>query len=236
MSDTQSSVRPKDVASEEASKDATAPAICECEDKVACTCAKCSCDRCSSVEGRDCPCCKHECACCGHDEFIEKCDCAETAGDEISEHGEALMEACVACGPDGCVCGHGPCACGCVGEPARGCRCACHGDICTCGAVDRILLEEIAEDIEDVEDDCACGRHGHGYHHGTMAHRHFAIIDNPKLMLAAGAAQATDLVLRVIAIRRAIKKGQKGWILPLAVVNSMGILPTLYLATKGRGK
>lgn len=44
----------------------------------------------------------------------------------------------------------------------------------------------------------------------------------------------TDLALKAVALHTAVKKDDKGWIIPLALVNSMGILPAYYLLTKGR--
>lgn len=40
---------------------------------------------------------------------------------------------------------------------------------------------------------------------------------------------AWDTAWKAAAIHRAWKNGQRRWILPLAVVNSMGLLPMLYL-------
>jgi len=47
-----------------------------------------------------------------------------------------------------------------------------------------------------------------------------------RLLLLLG---AWDLVWKVIAVRRAVKNRQYKWIPPLAVVNSVGILPIVYL-------
>jgi len=41
---------------------------------------------------------------------------------------------------------------------------------------------------------------------------------------------AWDTAWKAIAIRRAVKNRQWRWVLPLATVNSVGILPMLYLA------
>jgi hypothetical protein len=41
---------------------------------------------------------------------------------------------------------------------------------------------------------------------------------------------AWDTAWKVVAIRRAVKNRQWRWVLPLATVNSVGILPMLYLA------
>ena len=46
-----------------------------------------------------------------------------------------------------------------------------------------------------------------------------------------GIAAALDLVLKVLAVRRAVKLGDKGWVLPLALVSSVGVLPAAFLAT-----
>ena len=44
------------------------------------------------------------------------------------------------------------------------------------------------------------------------------------------AVASVDLTLRIVAISRALKRGDKGWVLPLALVSSAGILPCIYLA------
>jgi len=43
------------------------------------------------------------------------------------------------------------------------------------------------------------------------------------------AAVAWDGVWKFLAVRRALKLRQFGWILPLLVVNSVGLLPMVYL-------
>jgi hypothetical protein len=45
---------------------------------------------------------------------------------------------------------------------------------------------------------------------------------------------AWDLAWRVIAVRRALKNRQHRWVLPLAIVNSGGIFPMLYLSRWAR--
>lgn len=47
--------------------------------------------------------------------------------------------------------------------------------------------------------------------------------------LVGVAVGAWDTAWKAVAVRRAIKNRQWKWILPLAVVNSAGILPILYL-------
>jgi hypothetical protein len=48
------------------------------------------------------------------------------------------------------------------------------------------------------------------------------------------AVGAWDTAWKVVAIRRAVKCRQWRWLLPLATVNSVGILPMLYLARWSR--
>ena len=40
---------------------------------------------------------------------------------------------------------------------------------------------------------------------------------------------ALDVILRALAARRAVQNGQKVWALAIGLVNSMGILPVVYL-------
>ncbi len=50
---------------------------------------------------------------------------------------------------------------------------------------------------------------------------------------AAGvvALASIDMGLRVWAVTRALKRDDKAWVLPLTLINSLGILPTVYLAS-----
>ena len=52
--------------------------------------------------------------------------------------------------------------------------------------------------------------------------------------LPIGIALLWDTTWKAMAIRRAIQNRQYRWIAPLALVNSVGILPMLYLAKWGR--
>jgi hypothetical protein len=45
-----------------------------------------------------------------------------------------------------------------------------------------------------------------------------------------------DLVLRGFALWRAARRGQKVWFIALLVVNSLGILPGIYLMTNTKSK
>jgi hypothetical protein len=40
---------------------------------------------------------------------------------------------------------------------------------------------------------------------------------------------ALDVLLRAFAVRRALRNGQRAWALAIGLVNSMGILPVVYL-------
>ena len=53
-----------------------------------------------------------------------------------------------------------------------------------------------------------------------------------RLKPLAVAALVWDLGWKIAAIRRAIERREYWWIAPLAVVNSVGLLPMLYLARK----
>lgn len=50
--------------------------------------------------------------------------------------------------------------------------------------------------------------------------------------IAIGVAAATDLLLKILAIRRAVQRGDRKWILPLAILNTVGVLPGCYLARR----
>ena len=179
--------------------------FCDCSPKEECSCAKCTCPRCKSVTEEDCACCKHECACCGHDEFIEQCDCADDCQ----------------CAPGYCKCGHGPCICGCRGgvrEP--GCRCSCHGE-CRCG-------EEEAQPVDE------------SVHEGArlsvspVTRRPMLPLNSPG-GVALAVMIVAELGLKAAAITKAVRRGDKKWILPLVVINTAGVLPTYYLVSR-RGK
>jgi hypothetical protein len=43
-----------------------------------------------------------------------------------------------------------------------------------------------------------------------------------------------DVAWKIVAIRRAVERREYWWIAPLAVVNSIGLLPMLYLARSRR--
>lgn len=43
------------------------------------------------------------------------------------------------------------------------------------------------------------------------------------------AVAAWDTAWKAVAVRRALRNGQRRWVLPLLVVNSAGILPVLFL-------
>ncbi len=53
---------------------------------------------------------------------------------------------------------------------------------------------------------------------------------SPPVGVALRIAATTDLVLKILAIRRAVQRGDRKWILPLAILNTVGVLPGCYLA------
>lgn len=173
-----------------------------------CDCEKCCCPICGNLQEGERPCCAHGCLCCGHQRDADeaKCACEDDCG----------------CTADSCNCGHGPCvcdtgccACGCGGHGAHVCPvckmtmtdkgvCACVHPRCRC-------------DREHLEMPCGCPRNLGGLSTPVKA--------------GLAVASLSDLVLKATAIRRALKLGDKRWVLPLAIVNTAGILPAFYLAS-----
>lgn len=79
---------------------------------------------------------------------------------------------------------------------------------------------------------CGCGHNeSHRGHHHGRGHGHPRRHRGRRCL---GFMALTDLALKAVALHTAVKKDDKGWIIPLALVNSMGILPAYYLLTKGR--
>lgn len=56
--------------------------------------------------------------------------------------------------------------------------------------------------------------------------------ERPVPYAVLGTLVAVDLGMKIWAISTAVRRGDKKWILPLALVNSVGILPAVYLATR----
>jgi len=52
---------------------------------------------------------------------------------------------------------------------------------------------------------------------------------SPVVMTLIVLAIVFDLVLRGMAMWRAAKNGQKGWFIALLVINTVGILPLIYM-------
>jgi hypothetical protein len=60
----------------------------------------------------------------------------------------------------------------------------------------------------------------------TLSNRQY----RPLLFLIAG----WDLILRMVAIRRALERREMGWTVALLIISSAGVLPMLYLRRDGR--
>lgn len=113
------------------------------------------------------------------------------------------QEPCESCGEDDCCK-----ACGCGSEQGHICP------VCGTGI--------------DSEQGCKCCAGGRNHHRSQFRHTEAAHIG---FGVALGALAATDLVLKAIAVRRALKRGDRGWVLPLAIFNTVGLLPGIYLAS-----
>lgn len=203
------------------------------ETESVCDCEKHDCKICAAaLDSDECACCAHGCSCCGDQTSEMMCECEDDCG----------------CSGENCNCKHGPC-------DSETCTCACgcggHGNehVCpVCGMA-------ISGDSE-----CACvlhhhehrrrHHHGHNPHHGHdhpssrgcnggcgrsqgCGEHHRTFHRNPPaaVLVGLGLLGAVDLALKTIAIRRAVKLDDKEWVLPLAVVNTVGLLPAYYLRT-----
>ncbi len=186
-----------------------------------CDCKKCACLICRAALGTDeCACCAHGCSCCGDQTSEKTCDCEDDCG----------------CSGGDCNCGHGPC-------DSQTCTCACgcggHGDAHVCPVCGMVV---------DETHDCACIVHRHK---GPLKARAYAQCGGqvrgyggrgpalyPRLSAPAAIGLkvlvTTDLVLKTVAISKALRSNDKGWILPLAIVNSAGVLPAYYLFSRGK--
>lgn len=55
---------------------------------------------------------------------------------------------------------------------------------------------------------------------------HVAVVKvSPPVGVAIGVAAATELLLKILAIRKALQRRGRKWILPLATLNTVGVLP-----------
>ena len=184
--------------------DTEADILGETSPESTCDCEKCRCETCSATKEDDCACCNHGCHCCG--ENAMPCNCEDDCG----------------CEPEDCNCGHGPCV-----SDTGACACGCggHGDVHVC-PVCGMKVEEGT--------DCACVCH-HRASFICSPFSHSLSHSIPSgVRVAIGIAATADLALKVVALRRALKRGDKGWVVPLAVLNSLGVLPAIYLSTHPR--
>lgn len=58
-------------------------------------------------------------------------------------------------------------------------------------------------------------------------------LDRPRGAMLVGlcALVALDTTMKAVSISRALQRGEKEWVVPLGIVNSIGILPAWYLRT-----
>ena len=59
-----------------------------------------------------------------------------------------------------------------------------------------------------------------------------AIAAHKSLQVALGALVVFDTTMKGVAVVTAMRRGDDKWILPLAVFNTVGILPAIYLSTR----
>ncbi len=184
--------------------DTEANVLGEVSPESTCDCEKCRCKTCAATKEGDCACCNHGCHCCGENDL--PCGCEDDCG----------------CEPEDCNCSHGPCV-----SDTGACACGCggHGAAHVC-PVPGMKVDEGA--------DCACVCH-HRAPFICLPFTHSLSRSIPSgLRTAIGVVAFADLALKVVALRRALKREDKGWVLPLAVLNTLGILPTIYLSTHPR--
>jgi len=53
--------------------------------------------------------------------------------------------------------------------------------------------------------------------------------ENPGLLWVVGPLALLDIILKGFALWRSAKRGQQWWFIALLVINSLGILPAVYL-------
>lgn len=181
------------------------------EAETACDCGRCHCKICAAaLLSNECACCTHGCSCCGHKTSEVTCGCEDDCG----------------CSAENCNCKHGPCD----SEPCT-CACGCggNGDAHVCPVCGMTLRGD---------GECACVLHHHQCtqcgsrwgHCGGTAHAPYRRPPTA-VLVGLGLLSAVDLALKTAALRRAVKLDDKGWVLPLAVVNTVGLLPAYYLGT-----
>lgn len=80
------------------------------------------------------------------------------------------------------------------------------------------------DELSTVEDHC---HHG-GCHcgHGKKGRRRAR-----KLL---GLLALTDVALKAVSLHEAVKRDDKGWVLPLALLNTAGVLPIYYLVSHAK--
>lgn len=154
-----------------------------------------------------CDCAKCHCPICAATVQSDECACCahgcSCCGDKTSEVTCGCEDDC-GCSGDNCNCKHGPC-------DSETCTCACgcggHGDAHVCPVCGMVVGKDA---------DCAC-----------VLHRK----PPAQVLVGLGFLAWIDLALKTLAIRRAVRRDDKKWIVPLAVVNSVGLLPMYYLLT-----
>lgn len=112
--------------------------------------------------------------------------------------------------------------CGCHGDVEGAGGHGCHGHDADDSHFENCLDDCCWSDDDDDFDDLGCDGLRLGRFHRIPA---------PPAVFALGVATGIDLTLKFLAIRRAIKLGDEGWVLPLALINSVGILPAVFLKT-----
>lgn len=157
-----------------------------------------------------CDCGKCHCPICAAAERSEECACCAhgccCCGDETSDVDCGCEDDC-GCSGDICNCQHGPC-------DSQTCTCACG-----CGGQGDAHVCPVCGMVVGRDGDCACV-----LHHKPPT----------RALVGLGLLGGVDLALKTWAIRRALHLDDKRWIVPLAVVNTVGLLPAYYLVTHPR--
>lgn len=96
---------------------------------------------------------------------------------------------------------------------AQKCGCGGHDDIHVCPVCGMTVTDE---------EPCGCS-----VLEETPARRYPR--PSPRTLAVFAVVAGVDLTLKTIAIRRALKKGDRQWVLPLALSNTLGVLPSIYL-------
>lgn len=69
-------------------------------------------------------------------------------------------------------------------------------------------------------------------HDDSLAPKSCAISEHKSLQLLLGALVVFDTTMKGVAVATAVRRGDKRWILPLSIFNTVGILPAIYLSTR----